>query len=87
MQYEKKKKLICAVAGKITTKLRGTKSQFLLGSENDISTSILNTLEKGNKDPQLTTVFKLAEAFNMKASEFVSLIEKELPDGFYLIEK
>lgn len=87
MQYEKKKKLICNAAGKITAKLRGAKSQFLLGSENDISTSILNTLEKGNKDPQLTTVFKLAEAFNMKASEFVGLIEKELPEGFYLIEK
>ncbi|MDD3419425.1 MAG: helix-turn-helix domain-containing protein [Candidatus Gastranaerophilales bacterium] len=87
MQYEEKKKLICKITGKITKQLRGNKSQFLFGSENDISTSILNTLEKGNKDPQLTTVFKIAEAFNIKPSELVALIEKELPEGFFLIEK
>lgn len=87
MQYEQKKKLICNTAGKVAKKLRGSKSQFLLGSENDISTSIINTLEKGNKDPQLTTVFKLAEAFNMSASEFIKLIEQELPKDFFLIEK
>lgn len=49
--------------------------------EYEISTSLLNSLERGIKDPQLTTVFKIAEALNIKASEFVKMIEEELPEG------
>lgn len=87
MQEVSKKAVICRVTGEILKKLRGSQSQFMFSSENDISVSIINTLERGIKDPQLTTVFKIAEALNMKASEFVKLIEDELPKDFYLIEK
>ncbi len=85
MQQEDKKKLIRATAGKILKRLRKDKSQYLLSMEYEISTSLLNSLERGLKDPQLTTVFKLAEALNIKASEFVKMIEEELPEGFTLI--
>ena len=81
MQEDKKKIILDAVA-KATTKLRGTKSQYLLGAEYDISTSLLSTLERGLKDPQLTTLFNLANAFNMSISEFVQTIENELPQNF-----
>jgi transcriptional regulator with XRE-family HTH domain len=84
---EKKKQIICKATGAIVKNLRNGKSQFLFASENDISVSIINTLEKGNKDPQLTTVFKLAEVFGMKCSDFIKLVENELPEGFNLIEK
>lgn len=82
----KKKKILKSLA-KHTKKLRGETSQFMLCSENDISCSIISTIERAMKDPQLTTVFKLAEAFELKASEFIKLIESDLPEDFSLIEK
>jgi len=81
MQDDKRKIILAAVA-KAVRKLRGDKSQYLLGAEYDISTSLLSTLERGLKDPQLTTLFNLANAFNMTTSEFVQKIENELPQNF-----
>ena len=81
MQQEDKKKLIREAAGKVLKRLKGDKSLYLLAMEYEISTSLLNSLERGIKDPQLTTVFKIAEALNIKASEFVKMIEEELPEG------
>ena len=71
MQVEKKKQMILKT----------------FASENDISGSIISTVERGIKDPQTTTLFKLAEAFNMKTWQFVKLIEDELPNDFSLIDK
>ncbi len=87
MDNTKNKKLILEALAKITKELRGDKSQFMFCSENDISTSIISTVERVLKDPQITTVFKIAEAFDMKTSEFIKLIENELPEDFSLIEK
>ena len=86
MQQADKKKLICALAGKTLKQMRQDKSLYLLAGEYDISTSLLNNLERGLKDPQLTTIFKVSEALGIKASEFVKIIEDELPEGFSLIE-
>ena len=81
MQEDKKKIIQIAVA-KATKRLRANKSQYLLGAEYDISTSLLSNLERGLKDPQLSTIFNLANAFDMTASKFISEIEKELPTDF-----
>lgn len=86
MQQEEKKKLICTLAGQALKRLRRKKSPYMLALEYEISTSLLNNLERGLKDPQLTTVFKVAEALGIKASEFVKIIEEGLPKGFSLIE-
>ena len=86
MQDNKKKIILNALATEFK-KLRGEKSRFMLASENDISVSILSTIERGLKDPQLTTVFKIAEAFNIKASELIKLVEENLPQNFSLIDK
>ena len=80
---EEKKKLICKVAGQALKMLRGEKSLYMLSAEYEISTSLLSSLERGLKDPQLTTVFKLSEALGIKASDFVKIIEQELPNGFF----
>lgn len=87
MQIEKRKKLIMKILGENIQKLRGDKSQFILSSENDISCSIISTVERGLKDPQFTTLFKIAEALNIKASELVKLVENELPKNFSMIDK
>ena len=67
MQNTDNKKLILKSLAKHTKELRGEQSQFMLCSENDISCSIISTIERAKKDPQLTTIFKIAEAFDMKA--------------------
>lgn len=87
MQIDEKKKLIMKVLGETLVHLRGEKSQFILASENDISCSIISTIERGVKDPQLTTFFKIAEALNMKPSELLRKIEKSLPKDFTLIDR
>ena len=87
MQVNDKKEIIRKALADVVKELRGNKSQFIHASENDISTSIMSTVERGLKDPQLTTMFKLAESFNLNIVEFVSLIYKKLPENFYLIEK
>ncbi len=81
MQEDKKRAILNAVA-KVATKLRGKKSKYLLGAEYDISTSLLSKLERGLKDPQLTTLFNLANAFDMSITDFIAEIEKELPKNF-----
>lgn len=87
MDIDKNKKLLLKTLAKHAKRLRGNKSQFMLGAENDISPSILSTVERGMKDPQLTTVFKLSEAYRLKTSELMKLIEDDLPQNFSLVEQ
>ena len=82
-----KKKCILSALAKTLKELRGERSQFIVASENDIPISILSTAERGIKDPQLTTIYKLAEAYNLSFSEFAKLIEKNLPKDFSIIER
>lgn len=81
-----KKQIILNALADTVKELRGDKSQFILGSENDISTSIISTIERGLKDPQLTTIFKISEAFGISPTKFIELIYKKLPKDFKLIE-
>lgn len=86
MNLDENKKLVLKSLAKCTKELRGEKSQFMFCSENDMSTSIISTIERGIKDPQITTIFKIAEAFGMKPSKFVKMIEDDLPKDFSLID-
>jgi transcriptional regulator with XRE-family HTH domain len=85
MQDVKKKIIYCALA-KTVKRLRGKKSQFILGAEYDIPSSVISDIERAVKDPQLTTLFKLATAFNLSVSEFLFEVEKELPQNFCLTD-
>lgn len=87
MQINENKQKILEALAVITKELRRDKNQFLLSCENDISVSILSTIERGLKDPQLTTIFKLAEALEIKPHEFIKLIEEKLPSDFSMIDK
>lgn len=87
MGKEEKKELFLTALAKCTKNLRGEKSQFILASEYEISTSIISMIERGLKDPQLSTIFKLAEAFNIEPCEFVKFIQKELPEDFSFTDK
>ena len=87
MQYLEQKRLIKKALKKVVSDLMENKSNFLFGAENDISTSILSDIKNEKKDPQLTTIFRLAEAFNLNVHDFVKLINNELPEKFSFIEK
>lgn len=67
---------------KTVKRLRGKKSQFILGAEYDIPSSVISDIERSVKDPQLTTLFKLANAFGLSLSQFLKELEKELPKNF-----
>lgn len=86
MQAKKKTIILNAIA-KTVKKLRGDKSQFMLGAEFDIASSIISDLERGVKDPQLTTLMKFACAFGLKISEFMAEFEKELPTDFLVCDE
>lgn len=86
-QISDKKQFILNALALTLKELRHGKSQFLFSSENDISISIISMIERGLKDPQLTTIFKLAEACNISPSVFISKISEKLPADFSLIEK
>ncbi len=81
-----KKKIILNALAKVVKKLRGNRSQFIVASENGISTSIISTIERGIKDPQLTTIFRLAEIFGIDVVEFMKIIKAELPKDFSFTE-
>lgn len=84
---EAKKKIVFNAIAKTVKRLRGKKSQFLLGAEFDIPSSVLSDLERAVKDPQLTTLFKLAGAFGLSISQFMQELEKELPEKFSVCDE
>jgi len=86
MNNKDKKEILKKKLGLVVKKLRGRKSQFILGSEYDISSSLLSTIERGLKDPQYTTFYRIAEALNVKPSQLMSMIEETLPDDFTFVD-
>lgn len=84
---QKNKKIILAAIAQTVKKLRGTKSQFMTGAEFDIPSSVISDIERGVKDPQLTTLMKLSRAFGLSISEFMKQFEKELPSNFSVCDE
>ncbi len=78
-----KKQIIYSAIARTVKRLRGSKSQFMLGAEYDIPSSVLSDLERGVKDPQLTTLFKLAGAFGLSISQFMKELEKGIAAKFF----
>ena len=83
----KKKKIICKLIGEKLKQLRTQKSQTLFVYEAGISSSIVSCLERGIKDPQITTLWKISESLGLKLSDFIKLIETELPDDWGFLDK
>ncbi len=68
-------------------RLKTNKSISLLSAEIGITKSILADTEKGIKDPQLSTLWRLAQGLNIPLSEVIKELEKELGKTFSLIEQ
>ncbi len=68
-------------------RLKQNKSQRLLADEFDIPKSMLSRLENGVNEPKLISLLSVCEALNIKLSDLIIKLEKELSDKFFLIEK
>ena len=85
---EANKKILLTTIGKIIHQKRINLSKGInkFSFEYDIGNGLLSRLEKGNTDTQITTLWKLANAFNIKFSDLAIEIEKELPNNFNFYE-
>lgn len=85
---QEKKTIISQTIGKIVKEYRQKqhKSISLISDEIGMTKSMWADLEKGIKDPQLTTVIRIAEALNVKSSEIIIKLENELGETFSLID-
>lgn len=82
-----KKKLQIALAKIVKDlRLKQNKSISLSSAEIGITKSIWADLEKGIKDPQLSTIYRIAEGLDISISELFLLIEKELGENFSFLE-
>ena len=79
-----KKEKILKILGEIVYQKRKEmkKGINIFSYEYDIGNGLLSGLEKGKIDTKITTLWKLANAFDYKCSDFVKLIEEKLPQDF-----
>ncbi len=83
-----KKQLLLKTIGEIVKekRLRLKKGILLLSYEYDIPNTSLAQLEKGKRDVQISTLWKLSEALEMTFPEFISEVTNRLPKNFKLID-
>ena len=83
-KIENKKKLLQIALGNIVKKHRNSmkKGINVFSYEYDIGNNVISSTENGNNDARLSTVWKFANAYGMKCSDFIRLIEQELPNQF-----
>ena len=81
---EKNKEILLKAIGRVVfrkrTELKKGINKFSF--EYDIGNGLLSRLEHGTTDTKITTLWKLANAFNIKFSDMAALIEQELPEYF-----
>ncbi len=85
MQVAKEK--LQKILGQIIQKQRRNISISQISNEIGLSKSIWSELEKGNKDIQLSTFWRIAEALNVKPSLLIQKIEDELGENFSFLEE
>ena len=81
---EKNKDILLKAIGNVVKRerLRTNTGINKFSYEYDIGNGLLSYLEKGVSDTKITTMWKLANAFGMKFSDFARMIESELPPDF-----
>ena len=81
-----KKLILQKSLGKIIAKERKNISITQLSAEVELSKSIWSDVERGKKDIQLSTFWRIAEALYIKPSVLLDLIEKDLGETFSFID-
>lgn len=85
---DEKKQILKNIIGELLKEERKKKKKSLLmfSYENSISSSALNYIERGLRDAQVTTLWKILEAHDIKMSDFFKIIEKKLPKDFKFLD-
>lgn len=81
---ERRKELQQAIAKIVKTHRK--KSITKSADEIGMGKSIWADLENGIKDPQMSTFWRIAEAFEMKPHKLLAEIEQELGNSFSFLE-
>jgi transcriptional regulator with XRE-family HTH domain len=73
--------MIVEVFGKVLRELRTERgiSQEKLAEYCDLDRTYISLLERGLRQPTITTVFKIAKAIKIKPSELIGIVEKQVP--------
>lgn len=85
---EKQKKILLKAIGKVVLEKRKELKKGInkFSFEYDIGNGLLSRLENGKSDTKISTLWKIANAFNIKFSDLAILIEKELGEDFTFYE-
>ncbi len=67
-------------------RLKYNKSMFLISAEIGIARTMWGDLERAIKDPQLSTLWRVAEALEIPLSQLIIELETELGKDFSLID-
>lgn len=87
-EYKKQREYLSKLLGVIIKEVRenAKKSISLSANEAEISKSVWADLEKGFKDPQFTTLWRIAETLDVPLSKIILSLEKELPENWSFLD-
>lgn len=84
---EKREILLNAIGEIIHEKREKIGKGILLHSyEYDLSSSSLSLIEKGQRDPQITTLWKIVNSLDMDFLDFIELLITKLPKDFKMTD-
>ena len=68
-------------------KISAGKSATTIAASYDISPSIVSKILQGEKDPQISTFYRIAEAFETNPAVFTAMVFAELPKNFMFADE
>ncbi len=83
-----KKEILLNTIGKIIHEKRKKSGKGILlhSYEYDLSSSSLSLIEKGKRDPQITTLWKIVNSLDMDFQDFIALLVQNLPKDFKMTD-
>lgn len=84
-----KKTMLLNAIGEIIHEKRMKKGKGILlhSYEYDLPSNSLERIEKGLRDPQISTLWKIVNSLDMSFTDFITLLNKKLPDDFKLTDE
>ena len=74
--------MVIEIFGKVLREMRDENqiSQEKLAEYCDLDRTYISLLERGLRQPTITTIFKLAKALNISPSELIAKVEHQIKD-------
>jgi len=74
--------MVIEIFGKVLREMRDDNqiSQEKLAEYCDLDRTYISLLERGLRQPTITTIFKLAKALNISPSELIAKVEHQIKD-------